>query len=472
MNSPLFVVVGHVNRGKSSIVSTLAADDSVAIDAMPGTTRDCHHYRMRIGDAVLLEFVDTPGFERPRQMLAWLKDHETNTADRGQVVWAFFDLHQESDTFHQECALIKPILEGGLILYVVDASRPPSVKEEAEMEILRWTGSPRMALLNPIGSTDHAEEWRSVLDQYFNLVRSFDAQRADFGERMKLLSALREVNEVNREPIERAMHALRDDRRANLEEAAEVLAEMLAEALTLTKQKRLAMDIDPRPYHASLSDRYYDRIRALESQAQQRLKEIFGHRSLEVEQKKIEKLDDDLFNLSLWNHLGLTSAQLITTGAATGAAAGGAIDFAAGGTLLGTAIVAGAAAGAAACWWAGRRLPRVKVRGIPLGGQMLQIGPMSNREFPWVLLDRSLLLLDLVAHHPHASRQRVTLGSGTSRGLVSTFSASLRNRFERLFSQLRSAPASEQRERAKSALADAFTDYFAECDLKNSSTVR
>ena len=311
MNSPLFVVVGHVNRGKSSIVSTLAADASVAIDAMPGTTRDCHHYRMRIGDAVLLEFVDTPGFERPRQMLAWLRDHETSTAERGQVVWAFFDLHQESDTFHQECALIKPILEGGLILYVVDASRPPSVKEEAEMEILRWTGRPRMALLNPIGSTDYAEEWRSVLDQYFNLVRSFDAQRADFGERMKLLSALREVNETSREPIERAMHALRDDRRANLEEAAGVLAEMLAEALTLTKQKRIAMDIDPLPYHASLSDRYYDRIRALESQAQQRLKEIFGHRGLQVQQEKIEELDDDLFNLSLWNHLGLSSAQLI-----------------------------------------------------------------------------------------------------------------------------------------------------------------
>jgi hypothetical protein len=328
-----------------------------------------------------------------------------------------------------------------------------------------------MALLNPIGSTDYAEEWRSVLDQYFNLVRSFDAQRADFGERMKLLSALREVNETNREPIERAMHALRDDRRANLEEAAGVLAEMLAEALTLTKQKRIAMDIDPLPYHASLSDRYYDRIRDLESQAQQRLKEIFGHRGLQVKQEKIEELDDDLFNLSLWNHLGLTSAQLIATGAATGAAAGGAIDLAVGGTALGAALVAGAAAGAAASWWAGRRLPRVKVRGIPLGGQMLQIGPMSNREFPWVLLDRSLLLLDLVAHHPHASRQSVTLGSATSRGLASTFSKALRNRFERLFSQLRSAPVSEQMERAKSGLADALIAYFTERDLKNSSSV-
>ena len=60
MNPPLFVVVGHVNRGKSSIVSTLAADDSVEIDPMPGTTADCNRYRMRIGESILLEFVDTP----------------------------------------------------------------------------------------------------------------------------------------------------------------------------------------------------------------------------------------------------------------------------------------------------------------------------------------------------------------------------------------------------------------------------
>ncbi|MEN8304607.1 MAG: GTPase, partial [Campylobacterota bacterium] len=35
---PKFAVVGHPNKGKSSIVSALALDDSVQISDTPGTT--------------------------------------------------------------------------------------------------------------------------------------------------------------------------------------------------------------------------------------------------------------------------------------------------------------------------------------------------------------------------------------------------------------------------------------------------
>jgi GTP-binding protein EngB required for normal cell division len=45
---PVFVVVGHVNRGKSSVVSTLAADETAAIDMSPGTTQHCRAYPMRV----------------------------------------------------------------------------------------------------------------------------------------------------------------------------------------------------------------------------------------------------------------------------------------------------------------------------------------------------------------------------------------------------------------------------------------
>ena len=460
MKSPLFVVVGHVNRGKSSVVSTLAADASIEIDAMPGTTRQCRHYRMSVGEQTLLEFVDTPGFERPRHMLAWLRDHETRTAERAQVVWAFVDVHREGGAFNEECELVPPILEGGTILYVVDASRPPSVKEEAEMEILRWTGQPRMALLNRIGASDHSAAWRVVLDQYFNLVRTFDAQRADFEERIKLLRALSEVTEASREPLSRAIQILQADRRGNLEEAFAVVAELLVDVLTLTKQKRISVEVDSRPYQAPLSARYYDRIRDLESRSQERMKEIFGHGGLLVEQDPLAEIDDDLFDLSLWNHLGLTSAQLITTGAATGAAAGGAIDLAVSGTALGAGLLVGAAVGGGASWYASRSLPKVKVRGIPLGGQMLQIGPMSNREFPWVLLDRCLLLLDLVARQPHASRQQVTLPSTSSRRIVSTFPAALRNRYDRVFTRLRKVATVEEIEREKMELMGLLLEWW------------
>ena len=93
MSAPTFVVVGHVNRGKSSIVSTLAADDSVAIDARPGTTRQCREFPMVVGTETLYTLIDTPGFERPRQTLAWLRDHETTTDARRAVVQRFVRQH-------------------------------------------------------------------------------------------------------------------------------------------------------------------------------------------------------------------------------------------------------------------------------------------------------------------------------------------------------------------------------------------
>ena len=134
MNTPLFVVVGHVNRGKSSIVSTLAADDTIRIDVAPGTTRNCHRYPLTLAGEILYTLIDTPGFERPRQLLAWLRERETTTAERPQAVAAFVEAHRVGDAFREECALLEPILCGGDILYVVDSSRPPSAKEEAEME--------------------------------------------------------------------------------------------------------------------------------------------------------------------------------------------------------------------------------------------------------------------------------------------------------------------------------------------------
>jgi hypothetical protein len=55
------------------------------------------------------------------------------------------------------------------------------------MEILRWTGRPRMALVNRIGAGNHVEEWKKALGQFFSIVREFDANRAGFDDRIRLL---------------------------------------------------------------------------------------------------------------------------------------------------------------------------------------------------------------------------------------------------------------------------------------------
>ena len=78
MSAPAFAVVGHPNKGKSSLVATLARDDSVRIAPDPGTTRLARSFPMRVGDEVLYTLVDTPGFQRARGVLQWLRE----TAER------------------------------------------------------------------------------------------------------------------------------------------------------------------------------------------------------------------------------------------------------------------------------------------------------------------------------------------------------------------------------------------------------
>ncbi|MEQ8663214.1 MAG: GTPase, partial [Gammaproteobacteria bacterium] len=195
MTHPVFAIVGHPNKGKSSVVATLAEDDTVAIAPDPGTTRRARGFQMRCDGEVLYELVDTPGFQRPRAALAWLQEHEQSASRRAEVVAAFVAAHAGGARFHDECELLRPILAGAGILYVVDGALPYGREYEAEMEILRWTGQPRMALINPMGRHDHVDEWRRALNQYFSIVRVFDAVHADFGKRIELLRAFRQLGE-------------------------------------------------------------------------------------------------------------------------------------------------------------------------------------------------------------------------------------------------------------------------------------
>src|SRR5690606_17221497 len=69
---PHLCVVGHPNKGKSSIVSTLTENDSVRIGTESGTTTNADSFEFMLDQRVLLRLTDTPGFQRARQVLSWL----------------------------------------------------------------------------------------------------------------------------------------------------------------------------------------------------------------------------------------------------------------------------------------------------------------------------------------------------------------------------------------------------------------
>jgi hypothetical protein len=437
VTAPNFVVVGHVNRGKSSLVSTLAADESVVIAAEPGTTRHNRTFPMRVDGEHLYTLVDTPGFERARHALAWLLEHETSTGERSATVREFVRVQAAAGAFPQERELLDPILEGGFILYVVDGSVPFNPVYEAETEILRWTGRPRMALINSIGPSDYVDEWRRVLDQYFGLVRVFDTHEADFERRVNLLRAMRELDEEARTALDRAIEVLREDRGQSLHQSANAIADTLIDMLTRVESERLERDADPEPYKAGLAARYYDALRERELALRRDLREIYLHRSLEVELESVEADGEDLFDLSTWSRLGLSRGQLAAGGAATGVVVGGTIDAALGGTsfLLGSVI--GGTAGLVSTWWGWGRLAEVKLLGQPLGGRLLEIGPVRSANFPWVVLDRALRFHSAVSQRAHAKREAMHLEGGE--GVASDLPGELRKRVQGVIDRLAKA---------------------------------
>ena len=434
---PHFAVVGHPNKGKSSIVSTLSHDDSVSIGRQPGTTTRCRSYPLRVDGEVLYTLVDTPGFQRARAAWAWMKSHESSADRHPEVVQAFLDAHADGAEFFEEVELLTPIVAGAGILYVVDGSVPYGAEYEAEMEVLRWTGQPRLALINPIGVADHIDAWRSALGQYFNVVRVFDAVTADFEKRIELLRAFGQLEEAWRQPLQRAVESLAADRRRRHEAAARAVADTIAEMLSLEVEQTIGVHDDPAPIKYKLVAEYQRRLVEIEKRARLSVERIYDHHSLERTEPALEALEEqDLFSAESWRVFGLTRMQLAGLGMLGGAAAGGAIDVATGGAsfLLGALI--GGGVGAAGTLIAANRLVDGKVLEISLGRRKLVAGPTRNRNFPHVVLGRARLHHALVAGRAHAHRGALAIEEQAD-AILEDLSSRERKQIEQEFGRLR-----------------------------------
>ncbi len=55
---PAFAILGHPNEGKSSVVATLAEDDSVRISPVPGETKKCRVYPVFVDADEIIRFID------------------------------------------------------------------------------------------------------------------------------------------------------------------------------------------------------------------------------------------------------------------------------------------------------------------------------------------------------------------------------------------------------------------------------
>lgn len=435
--TPRFAVVGHPNKGKSSIVSTLVESSGIQISNIPGTTVDSEVYPMRIKDQVLYELVDTPGFQRPRKVLAWLEANSKSADDRPQTVAKFVQAHQSDSAFHDECELLQPLLDGAGILYVVDGSKPYGVEYEAEMEILRWTGRPRMALINLISEGDYVEEWKTALDQYFAIVRVFDAMRADVSKRIGLLKSFAELSEDWQSALLNAVNTLETDQTQRKKRSAKAISSLLISSLTAKQSKSVAEGQDPEPLIEKLTEKLKQDIREIEKKARKEVEYIYRHQNIECEETEMEFLNLDLFSSETSELFGLSKSQIITSGAASGAVAGLGIDVMLGGAslLLGSGI--GALIGGATALFGSDKIGKLKVLGKTLNDRNLNVGPVKDVNLPYILLSRALMHHQLVSERNHALREALVIEAENTQYLSQNIPDDSKKQLDKIFSATR-----------------------------------
>jgi len=425
---PVFAVIGHPNEGKSSVVATLVENDRIRISSRPGETVQSMTYPVSIDGREVIAFVDTPGFQNPVQTLGWMRKFK---GPESEVIAAFLAEFRDDPGMAHECELLAPVHAGAGIIYVLDASRPLRQVDKAEMEILRLTGRPRMAILNcKTGEEQFLEEWKAELRRHFNMVRIFNALRATFAERLRLLESLRALEQDWESALGLVVDAFAGDWRRRNTECAALACEFLRTVLGTVETAELSDPTRKAEVEAMLAARLEESIRSQEERLHEQVCRQFRHdrRSFELPEQSV--LRQDLFSRTTWTVFGLSRGKLVAAAVAAGGAAGVVLDLATLGSSLGLfATVGGAAAGLAALFQ-GERLVRGKVLGLGIGRRSVQVGPLDTVQWIFVLLDRFLLHYWYVIHWSHAWRGGdflpVAVDEGGKQGFTSTWSREAR----------------------------------------------
>ena len=436
---PTFAVVGRVNMGKSAVLATLLEIDDnelIRVSATPGETTRCQLHRVVFSDRECLRFIDTPGFSRPVEAMRAIQQIHGEGTPGLEALKKF--VAEAGEEFGDEKRLLEPLIQGAGVLYVVDPAKPLRDDFLAEMEILRWTGSPRLALLNRREESTGPDEeaWKTRLGGAFNLIRTFDAHHARFDERLRLLRALLEIEEQHHEQLKETIQLVEDEWQRRREEAVEVVIEFLEVALGL----RVNATLEERDLRVAsrrerktelLSKQYFTELAVIEQRCFSGMLKIYRHHLLKADLSPDTFIGIDLESAETWSKWGLGRSQLATISAIVGGSAGLAMDAATGGLSHGAGTVFGALGAGMIAWFKGGSLPDLRLDlkgGVKLAGgegKSLTVGPPKNPNFPWVLLDGAITRYQRMLARAHGRRDEELLAGGES-GFTRSFPAERR----------------------------------------------
>jgi GTP-binding protein EngB required for normal cell division len=400
---PEIAIIGHPNEGKSSVLSTLAEDDSVRISPYPGETTVCRSFPVTIDNRELIRFVDTPGFQNPAQVLATLKTLEGSSEERLHKLLEYCSSHEE---LSEDFELLQPISRGAALIYVVNGSRPVRSVDRDEMEIIRLIGKPRMAVINNKGEEDrYLPHWKDELAIRFNSIRLFNAHRATYGERIGLLEALGSIDQDWQQVMSEVVATIKTDWDGRTRRTAQIITSMLSECMELKISSQISKVKDEQKIRTELAAVYTKKIAKLEKTAHDQIRAQFHHNLYDYKLPPYSVLHEEIFSEKTWEFLGLSKRQFVLLGGIGGGALGVGVDVAALGHGLGLFTALGTIGGALGALGTRKHLDyQSSLLGIRISGPQLTIGPAGSIALLFVLINRALHFYEHMANWSHGRR--------------------------------------------------------------------
>lgn len=400
---PEIAVMGHPNEGKSSVLSTLAEDDSVRISPYPGETTVCRTFPVIIDNREILRFTDTPGFQNPGRLLAQFRTFSGSSESRLQELMAFTG---SADDLAEDHQLLTPIARGAGIIYVVNGSRPVRNVDRDEMELLRLIGKPRMAVINSKMADDrHLAQWKDELARHFNSIRLFNAHHAGYRERRSLLEALKSIDQDWQPVFDNVIDIVERNWDNRITTSAHIITGFLTDSLKLKLSSNLGPKVPEEQVRAQLTRRYTETIGSLEKHVHDQIRGLFKHNQFDYHLPPHSILNEEIFSERTWQLLGLSKNQLILIGGLSGGAVGAGIDIAALGHGLGVFTAIGAVGGALGALTGRKRLDyETTLLGMKISGPRITIGPAESISLLFVLINRSLHFFQHMANWSHGRR--------------------------------------------------------------------
>lgn len=373
-------------------------------------------------------FIDMPALSQTPEVIECLGQERISTLPQGAKISQFMSRFQDGREFPAEIATMMQANEASAILYFIATDRPFRQHVLQDLSLLMMLTKPLIVILATDRQVNTETEqgpytavWSTALSDLGLPQVSINLSDGRFLARCHFISSLCNTSPPLKALLSPLIDSYRELRQIQITAVAEILAQFIMDACQHSVRESYPKDGVPDSLKARTEDeamlRLTQKLEAdlstMEARAWGEIAKVLKLHSFKPQIDQIAAIlkesPNSLFCQTTWETFGLSQTQLLIGSTIMGAMTGGAIDASVGGAsfMIGTAVggIFGALTSAAYA------LGNDKGFKLGLTKGYFTLGPVGHPNFPWILLERGLMVIADLSKRSHACRIAIKLGS-------------------------------------------------------------